>query len=168
MKRDSQRAKVYRAEQDAFGPARQEEQLTEGGVKDLIRRILESDYVTQRWGTEHEIGLRFWGRDRNVAKVETWHDTIVLPRWARNPFVVCHEVAHYLTMHNNRFDDYFEDVAPHGPEFARCYRMCIEIAVGTMDAYDLEGAYMRHGVKEHWHGVAERIRPTKALTGVID
>ncbi len=133
--RDSQRSKVYAAEQAAFGAAAR---LDHADAKRYCRTVLVEEGLgrvtiksTRRrdggcWARKSEIGL---SRD-GVAK-----------------WLVLHEVAHVVAWEN--------EPAGHGPEFAGTYLELVYRHLGVDAARKLRDQFDAHRVKYH---VAARVR----------
>lgn len=103
--RDSQRSALYRWEDRVareLSPALNRK-LTLEECEELIARVWD-DYRTGTGPPRVKDG-----RGTTAARGSRW--TINLPRWARTPRVVLHEVAHALG----------PEGAAHGPEFARLH-----------------------------------------------
>jgi hypothetical protein len=144
--RDSQRVKVYRWERANIPgwhvgdwravPVRRY-RTGDGG---------ETTFYRQRIRIDEEMTLdecsalieRVWAAYRpNVTRLPTvtpghnarratgWRDRIDLPRWARQPAVILHEVAHSLQPPVRWVEgepgEHLVPVAWHGPEFVRLY-----------------------------------------------
>jgi putative metallohydrolase (TIGR04338 family) len=71
---------------------------------------------------------------RGCRHARATDSTITLPRWARFPLVVLHELAHVFT------DD------KHGPKFCAEYIRLVDEYLGVDDAIELMYAFDKHGV----------------------
>jgi putative metallohydrolase (TIGR04338 family) len=146
--RDSQRARLYRAEEEVAKGRRLPK------VADLqayVDGVLAADWFLARWG-----GRRFEARPGHGHRRATASRDGVLqfPLWARTELVVLHEVAHPLTP---------EECAPHGPEYAGVLLVLVRRAMGVAPAQALEDAFARHRVRHTLAAVA--VAPTAATTG---
>jgi putative metallohydrolase (TIGR04338 family) len=164
-KRDSQRAKVYAAEEfvrtlfdragehgspavDFFGT-----QLTlppEGrfgsveSVQRYVDDVLALPAVRKRWPTT-ELPLRVRARRAATAAHYEYHDgagVIAIPdrdtaEWALRELVVLHEVAHHLC----------HAEPPHGPEFVATICELAELVMGPELGHVLRVVYDKEGVR---------------------
>lgn len=118
--RDTQRAKLYRAERAVPHPA---EFKTMDQCQAFIDQVLRSRWVATRW-RKTLVALPGKGYSRAVAYPD--RGTIQLPLWSRSKLVICHEIAHHLTP---------STYAWHGPEYAGVYLMLVKHVIGD-EAYD--------------------------------
>jgi len=130
--RDSQRARLYRAE-DEVGPGRRLPTVEK--LQTYVDGLAATDWFDRRWqGRSFDVrpghGHRRATADRNGV--------LQLPRWARSEVVVLHEVAHCLTP---------VEFAAHGPEYAGILLSLVRRAVGPGTAQRLEDAFGRHRVR---------------------
>jgi putative metallohydrolase (TIGR04338 family) len=137
-KRDSQRQKVYDAE-DAVWPKR--ETMSLGECKALVRRVWASQRARESWP-------KAWVMERPQAKPKHHGRAtgglfyIHLPRWAQTPHVVLHELAH--TISRRQFG--FEPPA-HGWEFCSVYLRLVLLFMGR-EAHDkLKASFKAKRVK---------------------
>lgn len=120
--RDSQRSKLYAWENATF-VGKYGEVLTLDEC-----RVLAYEAIN-RYGFTHQPAVKD-GRGRRSAGANG-HE-IDLPKWARNRFVVLHEVAHTLTtLLENRHGVPRGSWAAHGAEYTRIF-------VSLLDAYGCE------------------------------
>lgn len=64
---------------------------------------------------------------------------LTLPRWARKPWVVCHEAAHVVAIHEGY-------TTGHGPEYMAIYIGMLADMLGFNEA-ELRASAEKHGVK---------------------
>ena len=84
------------------------------------------------------------GREVSWKKVGVGVATIRLPLWARNKFIILHEVAHHLHSQDAKFVD---DKWRHDGEFASIYLDLLQ-AFGMRDEYaELSAAYLKNKVE---------------------
>ncbi len=79
-------------------------EMTLAECRSFVRRIMRSDYVSINHGFRTPLIIgdgRGWIAARATFD-EFDRPVIQLPRWARNKYVILHEVAHHLVM---RFDE---------------------------------------------------------------
>jgi putative metallohydrolase (TIGR04338 family) len=108
--RDTQRAKLYRAENHwrrAIGDAQFRDQL---GYLMFVEKVERDKWFRRKYGAR-----TFTVADgRGTRRATAWGSRhLSLPRWARTPGVILHEVAHCVT-----HTEHDSDVAAHGWEFA--------------------------------------------------
>ena len=130
--RDSQRARLYRAEGEVgIGRRLPSVERMQAYVDDL----LAADWFTARWGARSfEIRPGF-GHRRATADE---HGVLQMPTWARTELVLLHEVAHCLTP---------ATVASHGPEYAGVLVALARRAMSPGTGQALEEAFLRHRVR---------------------
>lgn len=161
--RDTQRAKVYAAEEfvrtlfdraaergnrvvDFFGV-----QLTlppEGrfatvdSVQRYVDEVLAVEAVRQRWPERGPVQVRP-RRGVTAAHYELQGDdaTIAVPergnRWAMRELVVLHEIAHHLC----------ETPPPHGPQFVATFCALADVVMGAEVGHVLRVVYAKEGVR---------------------
>lgn len=148
--RDTQRQKLYRAENEALGglPV----PIGDNSVDDIRRycvRVLTSrtaeKIVERKFENDHfEVGD---GRGRRKACAENWNE-IKLPIWARNKYVVLHELSHVLRMRYWRWRGNREKhEAGHGREFAATYLQLVLIFMGRPAHNALKASFKKHHVR---------------------
>ena len=136
--RDVQRTKLYRAEDSAFSEMHDEKFNKDQSV-DFIQCVLYSDYWKKCKGFK-AISIKF----RNGGDRACYYHKgkfITAPPWARNEFVLIHELAHSLTAK--------EDItlAYHGRVFCNHYLNLIRELLGESKAEDLEISFLEYGVR---------------------
>lgn len=163
MPRDTQRSKVYAAEQfvrtffdraaergnrsvDFFGTQLTLPPEARFGSVDSVQRyvddVLSLPAVRMRWPAVAPLAVR---ARRGVAAAHYEHDgaaaTIAVPdrdaRWALRELVVLHEIAHHL----NRAEP------PHGPEFVDAFCGLAGAVMGPELAHVLRVVYAKEGVR---------------------
>lgn len=132
---DKQTLRLYNAE----GVLKENsEDLTLKECRKYVRDILSTGYV--RVNFDYRTPIRVGdGRGWVMARA-TFDDNnkpiIQLPRWARNKYVILHEIAHHLIM---RID---EDDNGHGPLFASVLLDLVRIDLGLLAYYKLKLAFL--------------------------
>lgn len=130
--RDSQRAKLYRAE-DEVNPGRR--LPTVDKLQAFVDDVAGSDWFLARWGPRTFEVRPGHGHRRATADA---NGVLQMPRWARAEVVVLHEMAHCLTP---------VAFAAHGPEYAGVLLALVRRAVSPGTAQHLEDAFARHRVR---------------------
>ncbi|MDQ3897873.1 MAG: hypothetical protein M3326_11655 [Actinomycetota bacterium] len=130
--RDSQRARLYRAE----GEVRTGRGLpTVETMQAYVDALLGADWFLARWGTRRFEVRPGFGHRRATANE---HGVLQMPKWARTELVLLHEVAHCLTPLT---------AAAHGPEYAGVLLALARRAMSPGTAQSLEDAFARHRVR---------------------
>ncbi len=130
--RDSQRARLYRAEEEVHAGRRLP---TVAQLQAYVDGVAGSDWFLARWGVRPFEVRPGYGHRRATADV---NGVLQLPRWARSEVVVLHEMAHCLTP---------VAFAAHGPEYAGVLLALVRRAVDPGRAQSLEDAFARHRVR---------------------
>lgn len=130
--RDSQRARLYRAE-DEVDPGRRLPTVEK--LQAYVDGVAGSDWFRSRWGDRAFEVRPGHGHRRATADA---NGVLQLPRWARTEVVVLHEVAHCLTS---------VAFAAHGPEYAGVLLALVRRAVDPGTAQKLEDAFARQRVR---------------------
>ena len=141
--RDSQRARLYRAENavDAGRPL-----PTVPVMQAYIDEVAATGWFIDRWGDRSFEVRPGYGHKRATA---TPDGVLQMPRWARREMTILHEVAHCLTP---------ESFAAHGSEYAGVLLALVRRAMGLGPAQALEDAFDAHRVR--WSTGALLLRPT--------
>lgn len=154
--RDSQRSKLYRAENAYFTKAGLDKtELPE--VKDIevfVKKVLNRAPIQRRykaailWGP---VKVKDGRGHSKTAEGGIWG--INMPRFARSRWLVLHELAHTITIrHHGRY------VAAHGREYAAVYLNLVHFGLGKEHADGLKRAFIEGKV---------RFRPKRKVSGVI-
>ena len=130
--RDSQRARLYRAE-DEVGPGRR--LATVEALQAYVDDLRGTDWFRSRWGTPSFEVRPGYGHRRATADR---NGVLQMPRWARTEVVLLHEVAHCLTP---------ATFAAHGAEYAGVLLSLVRRAVDSGTAQRLEDAVASHRVR---------------------
>lgn len=138
--RDSQRARLYRAERGRLGEpsVHAPPTMTMTEIRRWVGRLTRSSWWRRRFPGCRYIAVRDGRGRRSAAGQNCGHFGVIkLPRWARNPLVVLHEVAHAVQPRRT---------AAHGPEFARIYLDLVRRWIGPRTAVRLNTAMRRERV----------------------
>lgn len=136
--RDTQRQKLYNAEKSVFGDAMYEEVLSFAQCQTIVERIKAGQYYQSQKGYK-SLKLKA-GQGREKAYYRARNRMISLPPWARNMFVICHEVAHCVA-HKT-----IGESGGHHASFCTHYANLVAEHITEFQAQELIRAYDRHGV----------------------
>lgn len=130
--RDSQRARLYRAE-GLVGTGRR--LPTVERMQSYVDALVGAEWFLARWGARTiEIRPGF-GHRRATADV---NGVLQMPLWARTELVLLHEIAHCLTP---------AGFAAHGPEYAGVLVALARRGMGPATAQALEDAFTQERVR---------------------
>ena len=130
--RDSQRARLYRAEGEVDSGRRLP---SVARMQAYVDALVAADWFLARWG-ERTLEVRpGFGHRRATADQ---NGVLQMPKWARSELVLLHEVAHCLTP---------VDVAAHGPEYAGVLLALARRAMSPATGQRLEDAFTRERVR---------------------
>lgn len=150
--RDTQRQRLYDAERAAtLTPSDTARRLmidaprvpstgavTVEACQQYIDHLCQSAWFQRRWGLR-----KFTARHKaygSATHTSGWGGGIVsLPPWARDEWVLLHEVAHGLTG--------YSDCAAHGPEFAGVFLTLVEHRMGKSAGASLREAFKAKRVR---------------------
>jgi len=142
--RDSQRSKVYAAEQlfrERIDKEKQpelyafaEDKLELEELQKLVNHLVSLAWFKRRWSRVGEIEVRAGGQGRTHAcGVRVFGGGVVkLPAWSRTKLVTLHEVAHVcafsLEAHGRRFCRTFIELVEHeaGYEAGKLLKKCMD------------------------------------------
>ena len=130
--RDSQRARLYRAEGEVDSGRRLP---TVERMQDYVDALCAADWFLARWGMQAIEVRPGYGHRRATADE---HGVLQMPKWARTELVILHEVAHCLTPRT---------CAAHGAEYAGVLLALARRAMGPATAQRLEDAFARQRVR---------------------
>lgn len=141
--RDSQRARLYRAEGEVGSGRRLP---TVERMQAWVDGLAATDWFVARWGDRAFEVRPGFGHRRATAGQD---GVLQMPKWARTELVLLHEVAHCLTP---------ATVASHGPEYAGVLLTLARRGMGPGTAQHLEDAFARERVR--WTlGAVPEVRP---------
>jgi len=144
--RDSQRARLYRAE----GTVDPGQKLpTVERMQAWVDGLLATDWFVARWGARAFEVRPGFGHRRATADQ---NGVLQMPKWARTELVLLHEIAHCLTPWT---------LASHGPEYAGVLLALTRRGMGPGPAQLLEDAFARERVRWTLSAVPE-VRPSVA------
>jgi len=140
--RDSQRSKVYGAE-DALVRAYKDERLeTTDEIYNWVAKLSSRKWFKKRFPMFNiERFVVKSGRGRRTAY--GGHTHIAMPKWSRNKMIILHELAHCLnvTGHDSRYH------VAHGRRYCRIYLSLVKHAMGTDRARELRQRFKQYKVK---------------------
>lgn len=163
--RDSQRQKVYDAEQVIRRKGRTFTSVEE--MQGYIDHLMGSAWFRRRWSIKNVTVKR--GREGTSAWANGLRRLINMPTWAWTEDVLLHELSHILT------DTHEGKVAPHGREFARIYLELVRHKMGKEHGDALRDSFRQHRVKftkprapmtpEQREAAAERLAAARQAKG---
>lgn len=130
--RDSQRARLYRAEGEVDAGRRLP---TVERMQAHVDGLAGADWFVARWGARSFDVRPGFGHRRATADQ---NGVLQMPKWARSELVLLHEVAHCLTPCS---------FAAHGPEYAGVLVALVRRGMGPATAQALEDAFDRQRVR---------------------
>ena len=133
--RDTQRSRVYKAEH-TIGTWKQE--IPNNQLQAFVNAALDKRAIRSRWGAR-KVTVEL-GRNGGIG----WRDRISLGVKARNPHIICHELAHSLTP--NEFAD-------HGPEYCGVCLFIANVVIGPEFAKKLRASFKENKVKVNRKGI---------------
>lgn len=135
--RDNQRQRLYDAEDAAMVAVEgwcRKQTIANDDLQAYVDTMLAHQVVQRRWGLRRiRVGLTHDG-----ARATHLGSEIRLGVGTRNPWVICHEVAHCLTPSH---------VASHGPEFAGIYLFLVKTFIGAPAAVALRQSFVERKVR---------------------
>ncbi len=138
--RDSQRAKVYKAERTVWNDADYRHDDIKAAIA-YVERVRASELV-KRYAPELSRRPVEVGDGRGAARAKGGFFGISLPHWARTEFIILHELAHVAISRRHGIN-----VAGHGWEFCDVYLRLVRTMLGV-EAHDrLRDAFKAHGVR---------------------
>ncbi len=130
--RDSQRARLYRAESQVDAGRRLP---SVARMQAWVDGLAATDWFVARWGARTFEVRPGFGHRRATADE---NGVLQMPKWARSELVLLHEVAHCLTP---------ATFASHGPEYAGVLLALSRRGMGPGTAQLLEDAFARERVR---------------------
>lgn len=126
--RDSQRSKIYKAENAAAECYDPSPLLSWPEVERFTKKVcVAENFMCPKIGHGQGARRAFCAPSR-----------IVLPKWARQKWVILHELAHWMTR---------RELPHHGELFLRVYLRLVNKYMGSLEAKILIMALNQYGVK---------------------
>ncbi len=138
--RDSQKQKVYRSERESLDKIPNQEKNEKIGFWEAYcKKLIQSAWFVKRWPNCRTILIKD-GRGRRIACASVGYNggTLKLPKWARQEWVVLHEVAHVITT---------KTVASHGQEFCANMLELVGHCMGDEAERSLKESFDKNNVK---------------------
>jgi len=150
MKRDSQRSKVYRAEDTVTVPEALERLETVEEMQAWVDKIVRTRWwrvykLPSASKAKHRAGrLISYGKitvkdGRARRSASGWRGSIKMPKWSRTKLIVLHEVAHAIQTES----------PSHGRQYARIYLDLVTRFIGPEAGRQLKAAYVKHHVRSN-------------------
>ena len=149
--RDSQKSKLYKAEQDTNRHRPEFEFESFEAAAAWAKQVGRSKWLRRIFPNRPNLFIR--PKHHGMA---TGLDSgrIRLPRWAWNKVIILHEVAHVMVGEKHR----------HGREFARAMLMIVRHFLGVPYFKEMRLAYRSHGVKFHRARIARAAACARVIT----
>lgn len=138
--RDSQRAKVYRAEEvlESFAVSLPEIKDIEG----YVQRVWASKRVQAAFAFPNLMNVPRVHDGRGRRRPAANASMIKMPRWCRNTHIVLHELAHVIAIcHHGR------GVAWHGWQYCSVYLKLVLCVMGREAHNALKASFQKHRVR---------------------
>jgi len=143
--RDSQRARVYRAEREAFDVySDSTPRLDFAAVERFVAGVIAESWFTDTFGMLGAVRIKDGRGTRHAYSAYDQRRHSVLfsfPRWSRSLPVLLHEIAHPASLRRHGL------VAAHGPEFAAAYLCLVERHLGAAAWERLQAAFADNRVR---------------------
>lgn len=136
--RDTQRKKVYDSERKAFSDEQYTGVFSLEESKAKIKQLMNSSYYRNLKGYKR-VKVKD-GRGCKRAIYYSYDRSIVLPKWARNMYCICHELAHCLA-HKT-----VDASAGHHASFCTHYLALLNSCGMTTEAESLATEFRNHNV----------------------
>jgi putative metallohydrolase (TIGR04338 family) len=142
--RDSQRSKVYKAEEAFYRASGRLE--TVWAIEHYVNLLKSNQALKVKYGQYLEVPIRV--KDgRGNKRASAHRNFIVMPVWARYEGVVLHELAHVINIRKYYSRYINRTIAGHGWEFCEVYLTLVYHMMGK-EAYEtLKKSFKAHGVK---------------------
>lgn len=137
--RDSQRSKVYAAEDAAFPRILGLARLDLNEMQRIVDKVCSSKLVQRKYPRAKHAPLVTDGRARRSAAYDHWRNQVKMPTWARTKSALLHELAHALT--------YQKGEAGHGWRFCECYLYLVRVYMSKGAEETLRAEFKARKVK---------------------
>lgn len=128
--RDSQRSKLYRAENILTQPRYDCTDMSVSAMEKYVLEVRTNPYLRRRY--ENELARSIYvGDGRARVKAAGDERGIYMPRWSREPYIVLHELSHCIQW--RRYGAW--RTAGHGWQFCAIYLDLVRFMMGR-DAYE--------------------------------
>jgi putative metallohydrolase (TIGR04338 family) len=136
MKVRDQAGKLYAAESLAFQKSSEDMTLKE--CQKFVDKVMSRSFVQRNYPWNRGQIVVHDGRRRRNAGATWRHGSyaILLPKWARNEFVILHEIAHHVSGGSG-----------HDYKYADCLLNLVRNVMGKEEALQLQAAFHFKGVK---------------------
>ena len=158
--RDSQRSKLYKSEWEASSSYEKELSVFQSmsECQNYVDKILKSKWFRKHWPEVEEIYVnpgkgcvranasrtvcekRLYTKEGRIKEKKKYVvGEIKLPKWAREDWIILHEVCHVVTCYSK--------YAAHGREYASNYLKLVQHFIGKEYSDELKRAFKRNRVK---------------------
>jgi putative metallohydrolase (TIGR04338 family) len=157
--RDSQRSKVYNAERLAFSIQKfyNNTGMSTKDIEDFIHKMITTPSLVRRYHNEF---YSKYDQDKPMNEKRPWkihvkagqgvryarggRYGIIIPGWARNYYVICHELAHTISI--RKYEE-TKSIAAHGWEFCEIYLNLVRFMINIDDHNKLKASFKEHKIK---------------------
>jgi putative metallohydrolase (TIGR04338 family) len=139
--RDTQKARVYRAERILQDHKSSMKPMTITECQKFVNRVLARQLIIKSYGKRYIAVERGKGGGRASGTYYSGR-VITLGVWARQPAVILHEIAHHLAGLD----------AEHGPHYAAVMLKLVRAVLGKEAHEKLLGSYAYHRVRVEGKG----------------
>lgn len=132
-----QATRLYAAENMSMKKTAEDMTLKE--CQEFVDKVLARSFVKRNYPWNKGRIMIYDGRRRRSAAATWRHGSyaILLPRWARNKYVMLHEIAHHLS----------DSDLGHDYKFADCLLDLVRNVLGKDESLKLQAAFHFKGVK---------------------
>ncbi len=156
--RDAQRRKLYSTEDSAFAGTEWARIIGDGSIeatKAWLNTVTEARWFQSRWGAGFKVRV-VSGSGSNATYRDSWDARIMLSARGRKPYVVLHELAHFIGGSDT--------LAAHGKEYAGLYLFLVEHALGDEAGKRLRAAFVEGKVKHRSSALIPGAKPEQVVT----
>lgn len=137
--RDTQRARVYKADADLL-PFSRADVSTVPLMEAYVRKVWTSKRVREAFPlADNQPRVRDGRARRHAGATDRW---VAVPKWARRESIVVHELAHTITQRV-----YGYEVAGHGWQYCSVFLKLTLYMMGRPAFEALKAAFKRHRVR---------------------
>lgn len=137
---DPQQWKVYEAENEAK-KAYGTETLNPVTIQMLAKDIQRHPELIASYPAALKDRFKIVIKGKTRTSAYFFMDTIFLPKWAHEDWIVCHEVSHMIDHRHNGYTD-----EGHGPNFCAIYLDVVRAVISEQASDTLRQSFEKHDV----------------------